>query len=1295
MTESPQIDFSLCLKCDVFSLKRRLKSLTKISDESKKSSVLQKIMRDVEASQAIKAKKLAQKLHISFPENLPVSQKKDEIAKAIAENQVVIIAGETGSGKTTQIPKICLELGRGVDGIIGHTQPRRIAARSVADRIAQEMQTVLGQQIGFKVRFNDKVSDHSLVKLMTDGILLAEIQNDRYLSKYDTIIIDEAHERSLNIDFLLGYLKQLLPKRKDLKLIITSATIDQQKFAAHFNNAPIIEVSGRTFPVETRYRPVEDNKETERDQIQAIFDAVDELTAEGRGDILIFMNGEREIRDTAEALTKRKLRDTEIIPLFARLSVTEQNKIFQSHSARRIVLATNVAETSLTVPGIKYVIDPGTARISRYSYRTKVQRLPIEPISQASANQRQGRCGRVSEGICIRLYSEEDFDSRQAFTDPEILRTNLGSVILQMLALGLGEIEKFPFVQPPDNRNITDGIRLLEELEAVHLVSGKNAYSGKRTLTKTGRLLARFPIDPRLAKMVVTAAEYGAVHETMVITAALSIQDPRERPSDARQKADASHERFANKDSDFIAFLNLWDYLKENQREISHSQFRKLCKQEFLAYMRVREWQDVYTQLKQTLDEQGIKINTSEADYEDIHRSLLSGLLSHIGFKDKDKEYKGARNSQFFIFPGSSLHKKQPKWVIAAELVETSKLFGRVVAKINPEWIEPLAEHLVKRSHAEPRWDKKRGNAIANEQVYLYGIVIVNKRTVQFNKIDPYISRQLFVKEGLVESNVAFNARFLSHNQTIIKQIEELEHKSRRRDLLVDTDVIADFYDSNIPDSIVTQVEFLKWYNTNKKNNKQLLCLSREDLLQRSDAHVSDIDYPDTWKQGNLSLKLDYSFDPGANLDGISVQIPLPLLNQVEETGFDWGIPGLQHEYIVSLIKSLPKTLRKNFVPAPNYAEAVVQNLVYQDGDFLEKVSKHLLRMTGVRVEAKEWNVSDIPSHLRVNFCVLNEKNKVIAHNKSLSVLQNDLVQEVQDSLKQVADSNIEKTNIITWDFGNLPKEFLDKKGSYEIKAFPALVDNGKSVSVQLLDNEQQAHVLSWEGIRKLILLNVPSPIKYLQSSLPNKAKLGLYFNPFGQVGDLISDCISAAVDSLISTEQQPRTEAEFEVVKEKVRAELGDAVVEIAKQVEQVLSIAHRIKKKMKGKITFDVVQAYADINKQLEGFIFKGFVTQIGESNLANLSRYLLAIEKRLEKLPVDPHKDKLQMLEVEKAQGVYSSLLNKLSNQRVIDKQILDVKWMIEELRVSLFAQALGTPYPISSKRIINKITELEKK
>ncbi|ANK01166.1 ATP-dependent RNA helicase HrpA [Serratia plymuthica] len=1271
-------------------LQRRLQGARKIKNPDAQQAAVAEVESDIAAALQKVQARAASCPKITYPENLPVSQKKQDILNAIRDHQVVIVAGETGSGKTTQLPKICLELGRGVKGLIGHTQPRRLAARTVANRIADELETPLGGSVGYKVRFNDQVGENTLVKLMTDGILLAEIQQDRLLMQYDTLIIDEAHERSLNIDFILGYLRELLPKRPDLKVIITSATIDPQRFSRHFNHAPIIEVSGRTYPVEVRYRPVVDDAEdTDRDQLQAIFDAVDELGREGPGDILIFMSGEREIRDTADALNRLDLPHTEVLPLYARLSNSEQNRVFQSHHGRRIVLATNVAETSLTVPGIKYVIDPGTARISRYSFRTKVQRLPIEPVSQASANQRKGRCGRVSDGICIRLYSEQDFLSRPEFTDPEILRTNLASVILQMTSLGLGDIAAFPFVEAPDKRNILDGVRLLEELGAI-----KTAENGHYQLTPQGRQLAQLPIDPRLARMVLEAQKSGSVREVMIITAALSIQDPRERPMDKQQASDEKHRRFADKDSDFLAYVNLWDYLKEQQKEHSSGQFRRLCRNDFLNYLRVREWQDIYTQLRQVVKELGLPVNSEPSDYRSVHTALLTGLLSHIGQKDADKqEFTGARNARFSIFPGSGLFKKPPKWTMVAELVETSRLWGRIAARIEPEWIEPLAQYLVKHSYSEPHWSKSQGAVMASEKVTLFGLPIVAARPVNYSTIDPLLCRELFIRHALVEGDWQTRHAFFSANLKLRAEVEELEHKSRRRDILVDDETLFSFYDQRIPSDVVSGRHFDNWWKTAGKQKPDLLSFEKEMLIKDGANKVSALDYPNAWHQGNLKLRLTYQFEPGTDADGVTVHIPLPILNQIEDQGFEWQIPGIRRELVIALIKSLPKPVRRNFVPAPNYAEAFLGRVTALELPLLDALERELRRMTGVTVSRDDWHWDQVPDHLKMTFRVVGENHKTLLEGKDLTALKLQLKDKVQETLSAVADDGLEQSNLHIWSFGKLPEFYEQKRGGYSMKAYPALVDEKDSVAIRLFDSEQEQQQAMWQGTRRLLLLNIPSPIKYLHEKLPNKAKLGLYFNPYGKVLDLIDDCISCGIDKLIAEHGGPVwQEDNFARLQELVRGELNETVVGVAKQVEQILTTVFNINKRLKGRVDMSLALALSDIKTQLGGLIYRGFVTNNGWKRLPDTLRYLQAIERRLEKLAIDPHRDRAQMLRVDQVQQAWQQWLNKLPPKRRQDDEVKEVRWMIEELRVSLFAQQLGTPYPISDKRILQTIEQL---
>ncbi|QEH47215.1 ATP-dependent RNA helicase HrpA [Aggregatibacter actinomycetemcomitans] len=1272
-------------------LSARIHGIGKIKNQDAQQAVTAEIEQQIHlAKLRVEQRKSAVKNLIVFPESLPVSQRKAEIEKLLSEHQVIVVAGETGSGKTTQLPKMCLELGLGNFGMIGHTQPRRIAARSVAVRIAEELQTELGDLVGYKVRFNDQISDNTQIKLMTDGILLAEIQTDRFLNQYACLIIDEAHERSLNNDFILGYLKQLLPRRPDLKLIITSATIDVERFSKHFDNAPIIEVSGRTYPVEVRYRPIAE--EDDQDQLQGILNAVDELQAEGRGDILIFMNGEREIRDTAEALQKQNLKHTEILPLFARLSAQEQNKIFHPSGLNRIVLATNVAETSLTVPGIKYVIDPGTARISRYSYRIKVQRLPIEPISQASANQRKGRCGRVSEGICIRLYSEEDFNNRPEFTDPEILRTNLASVILQMTALGLDDIEAFPFVDAPDKRHIQDGVKLLEELGAFETV--KTKFGEKRQLTQIGRQLAQLPVDPRLAKMLLSAVNFGSVYEVMIIVSALSIQDPRERPTEKQQAADEKNRRFADKKSDFLAFLNLWNYLQEQQKALSKNQFRRQCQKDFLNYLRIREWQDIYQQIRLAVREMGLPINSEKAEYQQIHTALLSGLLSHIGLKEAEKQqYLGARNAHFAIFPNSVLFKKKPKWVMAAELVETSKLWGRMVAEIEPEWIEPLAEHLVKKSYSEPRWSKSRGAVIADEKVSLYGVPIVAARSVNYSAIDPVVSREIFIQSALVEGDWNTKHPFFKQNQQLIREVEELEHKSRRRDILVDERTLFEFYDQRIGTDVVSQKHFDTWWKKASKQDPELLNFERSFLINDDAEQVSKLDFPNFWHQGNLKLKLTYQFEPGTDADGVTVHIPLPLLNQVEMTGFDWQIPGLREELVIALIKSLPKSYRRNFVPAPNYAQAFLGRAVPLEKPLLDTLIYELRRMTGVTVEAEHWNWAQIPSHLKMTFSVVDEKGKKIAESMDLDALKFELKDRVQESISAVADDGIEQSGAHIWNFADLPQFYEQKKHGFSVKAFPAIVDEKDSVGIKLFETEFEQAVAMQQGLRRLLLLNVPSPIKYLHEKLPNKSKLGLYFTPFGRVMDLIDDCIACAVDKLIADFGGfVWNEEGFEKLRDFVRENLNEVTVDIAQKVEQILTLTHQLNQRLKGKMDFTMAFALSDIKSQLSGLVYQGFVQKNGYSRLPDLLRYLQAIDKRIDKLSQDVNRDRAAMLRVEQVQQAYQQLLAKLPKSKPISDEVAEIRYMIEELRVSLFAQQLGTKYQVSEKRILVTINNL---
>ena len=1324
---------------------------------------------------------------ISYPEELPVSQRRDDIAEAIKNHQVVIVAGETGSGKTTQLPKICLELGRGITGQIGHTQPRRIAARTVAERIAQELGTQLGDVVGYKVRFTDKSGDATAVKLMTDGILLAEIATDRNLTRYDTLIIDEAHERSLNIDFILGYLRQLLPRRPDLKVIITSATIDPERFAEHFKDqrtqepAPIIEVSGRTYPVEVRYRPINDkadDTDEDRDQVTAITDAIGELQREGPGDILVFLSGEQEIRDTADALKGRAGLD--ILPLYSRLSSAEQHRVFEvpanrSITSRRVVLATNVAETSLTVPGIRYVIDPGTARISRYSLRTKVQRLPIEAISQASANQRKGRCGRVADGICIRLYSEEDFESRAAFTDPEIQRTNLASVILQMAAARLGDVRRFPFVDPPDPRAITDGVKLLEELNAV-----KNDQ-----LTETGRQMARLPVDPRIARMIIESGKQGCAREILVIAAALSIQDPRERPSDNQQAADTAHRRFAQPESDFLAFVALWDYLGERQRELSGSAFRRLCRAEFLNYLRVREWQDLHGQLASLTRDLGINTKTSSSERVRVHTALLAGLLSQVGMKvvlapakpgagrpgtpggpERGRrplpEYLGARGTKFAVFPGSGLARKPPDWVIAAELVETSRLWARTVAAIEPEWVEPVAAHLVKRSYSEPRWSRAQGSAVATEKVTLYGIPIVADRTVLLHRIDAVLARELFIRHALVEGDWQTRHHFFRDNAKLIEEAASLEERARRRGLVVGEDALFAFYDARVPADAVSARHFDTWWKQARARTPDLLTLKLEDLLSSAANELDVGAYPEVWTSASpgfsgdgqgAGLALSYAFEPGSESDGVTIDIPLKTLNQARPEEFSWQVPGLRRELVTELIRSLPKNVRRELVPAPDVAREVLADLaraaapslvqavagyapgsgpsvgsgpgagpsvgsgpglgpgvgvgrgpgvgpeisgadapdisdisVMQD-DVRDVLSRELLRLRGVRVSPDAFDLDRLPAHLRITFRV-TDGGKVVATGKDLAVLQRQLRPKVRATLSARAAA-LTRTGVTTWDFGPLPQVFTDG----EVKAYPALVDAGAAVDVRLFETAAAAARSMRAGTRRLVLLAVKSPANEVAKRLTTAQKLVLSDNPHGSVPALFTDCVACAVDGLMTEAGGLAWDAEgFDRIVSLVRPRLHAATYEVVTWAEEILRGAHEARMRLDTLRSQALEPAVADIRSQLDDLIAPGFLTAAGASRLPALARYVKAIGRRLDKLAENAGRDAQQMAVVHRVQDAYRHALAALPPEARATDAAREIRWQIEELRVSLFAQTIGTPAPVSERRIMASIENL---
>ncbi len=1290
-------------------------------------------------------------LKIIYPPDLPVSSRKTDILTAIASNQVTIIAGETGSGKTTQIPKMCLELGLAERGLIGHTQPRRLAARSVAERIASELDVELGQEVGYQVRFTAETGSQTMIKVMTDGILLAEIRNDPLLKKYSTLIIDEAHERSLNIDFILGYLKRILPQRPDLKVIITSATIDTERFANHFaadealakpTPAPVIEVSGRTYPVEIRYRPLNlpagqsddedvDELEEDRDPLDAVCDAVIELAKEPPGDILVFFSGEREIRDAADALRQvlqhnRRLAGTEILPLFARLSLAEQHKVFSPGRNRRIVLATNVAETSLTVPGIKYVIDTGTARISRYSHRTKVQRLPIERISQASANQRSGRCGRVSDGIAIRLYSEEDFEARREFTDPEILRTNLASVILQMAAMGVAQgpkdVANFPFVEPPESKAVNDGVSLLRELGALKSDGG---------ISSVGRQLSQLPVDPRLGRMIVEADKRGCVRELMVLAAALTIQDPRERPQKddgtRLQQATEKHKRFVDENSDFTGFLNLWNYVQQQQKELSSTQFRKLCRNDFLNYLRIREWQDLFAQLKQIAKPLGITLDPGPVDPvgrdQPVHMSLLAGLLSHIGLYDQRKrEYAGARGTRFAIFPGSALFKKSPDWVMSAELVETSRLWARVVAKFDPLWAEELAPDLVKRSYSEPHWSSRMGSVMAYEKVMLYGVPIVPQRRINYGRIDPELSREMFIRHALVEGDWKTHHKFFARNRSLLEEVDELESRMRRRDLRVDDEALFTFYDQRIGPNVVSERHFDKWWKQARQHDPSLLDLTTDALLSEQAADLDEASFPKTWEHGGFTLPLSYEFSPAGNSpsDGVTVSVPVLFLNQLDARPFQWQIPGLRAELITSLIKSLPKQVRKNFIPAPDVARAAAAMLesdfVPGDDPLEPSLELALRRLKGHVIPAGSWNWDAVPVHLRMSFQVVDSKGCILGEGMDLAALQEELApatrRAIADSLGATpatvrpasaparpnagaagvpqASGIAEQSGLTAWPGDAVDKQVERLVGGHTVTGYPALVDEGTSVALRIFQSAAEQRSAMRGGVIRLLALKVPSPSRYVLDHLSNKEKLTFSQNPHGSTASLIDDCTLAAIDKLVPDEL-PWSLASFDALYEHVRAELIDTVFVITKLVEETLSLARSVSRGIKGSSSLTLISALNDMRSQLEQLVFPGFVARTGYAQLSQLPRYLRGMERRLEKLPTAVSRDAESMAVVQKLEDDYDDAVAALTPRGRTPESIRAIRWMIEELRISYFAQDLGTAYSVSEKRIRNALTE----
>ncbi|MGA7978892.1 MAG: ATP-dependent RNA helicase HrpA [Chromatiaceae bacterium] len=1281
-------DLNRCLLSDRPPFRRRLRGLRHRERRGQPiDEGLGKLWQAIRASQSLAERRRLQVPRIEYPPELPVSERRDEVAELIRANQVVVLCGETGSGKSTQLPKICLDQGRGLFGRIGHTQPRRIAARSLAARVSQELKAELGTLVGYKVRFHDRVRPETSIKLMTDGILLAEIQHDRLLHEYDTLIIDEAHERSLNIDFLLGYLKGVLPRRSDLKLIITSATIDPRRFSQHFDGAPVIEISGRTYPVEVRYQPPEEESAGERGEAMqlAISLAVDDLARVGLGDVLVFLSGEREIRETAETLRKHHPPSTEILPLYARLGPADQARIFQPHGRRRIVLATNVAETSLTVPGIHYVIDPGFARISRYSHRTKVQRLPVERVSQASANQRKGRCGRVASGVCIRLYSEDNFLARAEYTEPEIQRTNLAAVILQMKLLGFGAIETFPFIDPPDARLISDGYRTLEELAAL---------DGEGELTPLGRQLARLPVDPRVGRMLFAAAEHHCLREVLVIAAALSVQDPRERPLDKQQAADEIHATFHHEDSDFLALLNLWSFLEKERTELSKNKFRKLCQQHFLSWNRVQEWRDIHIQLRAQLHEMGLRENEAAGSFEEIHRALMTGLLSNIGFKEEQREYLGTRGSRFYIHPGSGLFEKTPKWVVAAERVETTRAYARTVARTQPGWIEDAGKHLVQRSYSEPHWQAASGQVAAYEKVTLYGMTIIPRRRVNYGPINPAESREIFLRFALAEGDFHTRAPFWRHNRELIEYVQHLEAKSRRRDILVDEEAIYAFYAERVPQGVYSTPLFERWLRKATGREPKLLHMRISDVMRREAAEVTQQAFPDRLQVGATQLPLEYHFDPGHAADGVTLVVPLPLINQVSPERSEWLVPGLREERITALLRGLPKQIRKAFVPIPDTAARVAQRLLPSDRPLIQAVAEILKEMTGFQVPEDAWDPAAIPAHLNMKFRLVDGQGQKIAVGDDILRLKQQYGSRGQEVFAHIPASDLEREGITRWDFDRLPECVDLTGGGIRLRGYPALVDRGDSVAIRVLDSEENAALAMRGGLRRLIVLHLGADMRYLRKSLPGLDRMRLQYAkapPSGSAADGkpidLADELIALILDLTFVERQPalRTRQHFEQRLADNRPRLMTVAGEVCGLASRVLEQYHAIRKRLAGITQVNWMPSVMDIREQLDGLVFRGFLQQIPHEHLKDYPRYLKAAETRAEKLLHAAGRDRERMHEMAPLYRKWKERVDAARAAGRRDPRLEEIRWLLEELRVSLFAQQLGTAVPVSVKRI----------
>ena len=1293
-------------------LSRRVAGLRRRQRENKPiDRGLNEVEREVDKAKQLLAQRESLRVTLDYPAELPVVERREDILAAIRDHQVVVVAGETGSGKTTQLPKMCLELGRGRKGLIGHTQPRRLAARSVAGRLAEELSVPLGEQVGYQVRFNDQSSPSTLVKLMTDGILLAETQHDPLLLRYDTLIIDEAHERSLNIDFLLGYLKRLLPKRPDLKVIITSATIDVERFAAHFGTpetpAPVVEVSGRTFPVDVHYRPLARSDEDEEDRTlqEGIVHAVREIETierekgwlHGPRDVLVFLPGEREIRETADTLRRADLKGTEILPLYARLSNEEQNRVFAPHRGRRIVLATNVAETSLTVPGIRYVIDPGLVRISRYSYRAKIQRLPIEPVSQASANQRKGRCGRIAEGVCIRLYDEEDFLSRPAFTDPEIQRTNLASVILSMLALKLGSIEDFPFVDPPDSRFVKDGFRLLFELGAVN---------EKQQLSTLGRKLAKLPIDPRLARMVLAGAERGCLRDVLIVVSALAIQDPRDRPADKRQAADQAHQRWHDPDSDFVALLNLWHGIDNARDALSGNQLRRWCREHYINYLRMREWHDTFRQLRQLLRDMDIEVpaplprdeNESEEQAKQarrktsgkLHQALLSGLLSHLGTLLENREYLGARNRKFMIHPGSGLAKKTPKWVMAFELIETTKLFARTVAKIDPQWIEPQAEHLVKRSYSEPHWEMKRAQVVAFEQVTLFGLPIVARRRVHYGPIAPQESRELFIRRALVEGEFQTKGAFFAHNRALIDEVEALEDRARRRDILVDEETLFAFYDERIPADVVNGKGFEHWRKQAERQDPELLKFDI-DALKARDAHdVTLAQYPDHLTLSGVAYPVSYHFDPDAADDGVTLTVPAAMLPQLPVHALEWLVPGLLREKCIALLKSLPKSIRRQVVPIPDWVDAALETLAPDERPLTEALGEFIRRRTGTRVHPDDWRLDLLPPHLIMNVRVVDHAGDMLGQGRDVRALEKRFEEAASAGAQALADQASQAPSMDELPQTPLPESRVTTQAGIRVEAYPALVANGHHFNVSLFDHPAKATAAHQEGVARLAIAKQPEQVKAIKR-LPGVEKCALLFAKVGTKQVLVDDLLLAVFTQVVATHPLPRSAPELAERLDRTGDSLIPYAVTLLERVENALKGHLAVTKVLKGKLNFALALVYSDVSAQMQRLVYPGFIRDAGEW-LDEYPRYTEAALIRLEKAARERGRDQMMMQDVQALEERFDARRKSERRGNAEDPALVVFGWWLQELRVSLFAQQLGTKMPVSVKRLEKRWEEI---